>query len=168
MNSDFKELLSAFNAAKVRYLVVGGYAVMTYTEPRYTKNLDLWGDATPKNARAVFCALKKFGAPLENLTEQDFAKEGHFYQIGRPPARVDILMSIDGVSFAEAWRARVPTEFGEVPTQVIPRKHLILNKRASGRPLDLIDATSLEESERIDEANRRKARRQRKQRPEGL
>jgi hypothetical protein len=93
MNSDFKELLSTFNAAKVRYLVVGGYAVMTYTEPRYTKDLDLWIEATPRNAWAVFRALKEFGAPLAGLSEADFSREGFFYQLGRPPARVDILMS---------------------------------------------------------------------------
>ncbi len=104
MNSDFKELLSILNAAKVRYLVVGGYAVMKYTEPRYTKDLDLWVEASAKNARAVFKALKDFGAPLANLTAADFSREGFFYQMGRPPARVDILMSIEGVKFADAWR----------------------------------------------------------------
>ena len=85
MNSDFRDLLRIFNAGKVRYLVVGGHAVMKYTEPRYTKDLDLWIEATPKNARAVFKALKEFGAPLANLTEADFSKEGFFYQMGRPP-----------------------------------------------------------------------------------
>ncbi len=64
-------------------MVVGGYAVMKYAEPRYTKGLDLWIDATPKNARAVFKALKEFGAPLANLTEADFSREGFFYQMGR-------------------------------------------------------------------------------------
>ena len=78
MNSDFRDLLRIFNAGKVRYLVVGGYAVMKYAEPRYTKDLDLWIDATPKNARAVFKALKEFGAPLANLTEADFSREGFF------------------------------------------------------------------------------------------
>jgi hypothetical protein len=83
MNSDFRDLLRIINAGKVRYLVVGGYAVMKYAEPRYTKDLDLWIDATPKNARAVFKALKEFGAPLANLTEADFSREGFFYQMGR-------------------------------------------------------------------------------------
>lgn len=89
MNSDFKELLKRFNAGEVRYLVVGGYAVMKYTETRYTKDLDIWIDPTPKNARAVFEALREFGAPLTGLAAADFAKEGAFYQMGRPPARDD-------------------------------------------------------------------------------
>ena len=103
MNSDFKDLLKILNDYKVRYLVVGGYAVMAYTEPRYTKDLDIWVEATPKNAKAVYKALREFEAPLANLKEADFATEGFFYQMGRPPARVDILMSIQGVVFADAW-----------------------------------------------------------------
>ncbi len=85
MNSDFRDLLRLFNAHRVRYLVVGGYAVMKYTEPRYTKDLDVWVEATPRNAKKVFKALRKFEAPLANLTEADFANEGFFYQMGRPP-----------------------------------------------------------------------------------
>ena len=87
MNSDFKDLLRIFNEHKVRYLVVGGYAVIKYTEPRYTKDLDVWVEASLKNARAVFAALREFGAPLTNIAPADFAKEGSVYQIGRPPAQ---------------------------------------------------------------------------------
>jgi hypothetical protein len=150
MNSDFRDLLRLFNAHRVRYLVVGGYAVMKYTEPRYTKDLDIWVEATPKNARAVFRALRKFGAPLANLTEADFAKEGFFYQIGRPPARVDILMSIQGVLFADAWSNRVAGDFDGVSGHVLSRKDLIANKRAVGRPQDLVDLDNLVESELRD------------------
>jgi hypothetical protein len=161
MNSDFKDLLRLFNAHKVRYLVVGGYAVMKYTEPRFTKDLDLWIEASPKNARAVFKALKEFGAPMANLTEADFANEGSFYQMGRPPTRVDILMSIEGVRFADAWRARVKTEVDGVVTHVISRNDLIANKRTVGRPQDLLDVDNLVESEGIAEKLRheRKTRR---------
>ena len=95
MNSDFEELLSLFNDNEVKYLVVGGYAVMLYTEPRYTKDLDVWIEASQENAARVFHALAEFGAPLRGLTPADFAKEGCFYQLGRPPVRVDILMSIE-------------------------------------------------------------------------
>lgn len=130
MNSDFKEILRAFNAAKVRYLVVGGYAVMKYTEPRYTKDIDLWVEPTPRNARLVVQALKAFGAPLVGLTEADFSGEGFVYQMGRPPARVDILMSIDGVRFADAWRNRVKTDFDEVPTMSLP---VSISSPTSGR-----------------------------------
>ncbi len=167
MNSDFRDLLRIFNAAKVRYLVVGGYAVMKYAEPRYTKDLDLWIDATPKNARAVFKALKEFGAPLANLTEADFSTEGFFYQMGRPPARVDIVMSIEGVRFADAWRERVATDFHGVPSQIIGRKHLITNKRAIGRPQDLMDVTNLLESERVGEKPPQESETPKKKRPKG-
>lgn len=75
---DFKELLSLFNEFKVRYLVVGGYAVMKYTEPRFTKDLDLWIATDDKNAEAVYSALKMFGAPLKNLTPDDFKDKDTF------------------------------------------------------------------------------------------
>jgi hypothetical protein len=97
----------------------------------------------------VFRALREFGAPLTNLTEGDFANEGTFYQMGRPPARIDILMSVAGLRFADAWRRRVPTDFDGVPAYVISRDDLLINKRAAGRPQDLIDVSNLEESERI-------------------
>jgi len=85
MSSDFKELLNTFNEHEVRYLVVGGHAVMFYSEPRYTKDLGLWIEASAENASRVFRALTEFGAPLSGVTESDFAKEGFFYQMGRPP-----------------------------------------------------------------------------------
>jgi len=151
MNSDFKDLLSLFSASKVRYLVVGGYALMKYTEPRYTMDLDIWIDATPKNARLVFRCLRTFGAPFQGLTEDDFARKAFCYQMGRPPARIDILMSINGVKFVDAWSNRVITDFEDVPAFVISRTDLIANKRAFGRPHDLIDADQLAAGERISE-----------------
>jgi hypothetical protein len=93
----------------------------------------------------VFRALAKFGAPLSGLSVADFAKEGFFYQLGRPPARIDILMSIDGVSFAEAWNHRSEAPIGAEKAWFIGRQDLIKNKRASGRHIDLHDAEQLEE-----------------------
>jgi hypothetical protein len=148
MNSDFKDLLRIFNEHKVRYLVVGGYAVIKYTEPRYTKDLDVWVEPTAKNARAVFAALREFGAPLSRLTAADFAEEGCIYQMGRPPARVDVITSIESVRFADAWPNRVASDFGGVPAQVISRQDLLTNKRALGRPQDLVDVQGLLEAER--------------------
>jgi hypothetical protein len=106
VNSDFKELLSTFNDHRVEYLVVGGYAVIKYAEPRYTKDIDLWVNADNDNAAAVYKALRAFGAPLTGLTEEDFAHEGYFYQMGVAPVRDDILMSIPGLKFDEAWARR--------------------------------------------------------------
>lgn len=144
MNSDFEELLSIFNENGVRYLIVGGHAVMLYTEPRYTKDLDVWIDASAENAERVYRSLLVFGAPLAGLTAKDFAEEGSFYQMGIPPARVDILMSIDGVSFADAWPNRQQSKLGSAPAWFIGRAELIRNKRAVGRHIDLHDAELLE------------------------
>jgi hypothetical protein len=165
MNSDFRDLLKVLNDYKVRYLVIGGYAVMAYTEPRYTKDLDIWIEASARNARAVFRALQKFGAPLENLTEADFAEEGFFYHMGRPPSRVDVLMSIEGVRFADAWPRRVNINFdGVVIGHVMARADLIANKRAVGRPQDLADVHSLEEADRVSGGHQRKIERQKTKR----
>ncbi len=141
---DFKELLSVFNAHSVRYLVVGGYAVMMYSEPRFTKDLDLWISVDPENARAVYSALRAFGAPLSGLTEESFSQEGFFYQMGVPPVRVDVMMSLPGMSFDEAWPRRMMLEIEETAIPFISKEDLIRIKRASGRPQDLIDAERLE------------------------
>ncbi len=143
VNSDFKDLLNLFNAYRVKYLIIGGYAVIKYTEPRYTKDLDLWIRADAKNANAVYQALKEFGAPLTDLTSADFSEEGYFYQMGIPPVRVDILMSISGLTFDAAWPRRVKADFDGVPVLFIHREDLIASKLAAGRPQDLIDAASL-------------------------
>jgi hypothetical protein len=127
-------------------LVVGGYAVMKYTEPRYTKDLDLWVEASSENAPAVFQALREFGAPLTNITSEDFSKTGSVYQMGRPPARIDILTSIEGVRFDEAWTRRVRTDLGGIEVNVISCEDLLTNKRALGRPQDLLDVTNLQSS----------------------
>lgn len=138
-----------FNGRKVRYLVVGGHAVMKYTEPRYTKDLDVWIDASPANASAVYEALIEFGAPLSGITPRDFATPGLIYQMGRPPARVDVLTSIEGVRFAEAWPNRVAADFDGTAAHPLSRADLITNKRAVGRPQDLIDVDNMLESERL-------------------
>ena len=143
MNSDFKELLRIFNEKQVKYLVIGGYAVMKHSEPRFTKDLDIWVWTDSENAKLVFRALREFGAPLTGLTEADFTQPGTFYQMGRPPARIDILMSIDGVGFEAAWTNRVASDFDGVPAQIISKQDLITAKRAAGRPQDLVDLESL-------------------------
>lgn len=143
VNSDFTDLLRLFNDNGVRYLVIGGYAVIQHAEPRFTKDLDLWISTDALNATAVYKALKEFGAPLANLTEADFAEEGYFYQMGVPPVRVDILMGIPGLRFEDAWSRRVDVNFDDLPVSFIARPDLITAKLASGRPQDLIDADLL-------------------------
>jgi hypothetical protein len=140
---DFRDLLRLFAAGKVRYLIVGGYAVMRYTEPRFTKDLDLLIATDATNAAAAYRALKDFGAPLAGLTERDFSAPGFFYQMGRPPLRVDVLMGVPGVDFEQAWSRRETIEIVGVPMEFISKADLISAKEAAGRPQDLIDLASL-------------------------
>src|ERR1700761_9708918 len=107
MFEDFKELLSAFNAHSVKYLVVGGYAVSFHAQPRATKDLVLFSKADPANAEATFAALASFGAPLTTISAADLADPGKFIRFGNPPVAVDILPRIDGVDFDEAWERRI-------------------------------------------------------------
>ncbi|MEW5871561.1 MAG: DUF6036 family nucleotidyltransferase [Chloroflexota bacterium] len=151
VNSDFSDLLNLFNANNVKYLIIGGYAVIQYAEPRYTKDLDLWIGADKNNAAAVYKALKEFGAPLTGLAEADFAEEGYFYQMGRPPMRVDILMGILGLEFEKAWQHRVEVDFDGLVVKFISREDLIEAKKASGRPQDLIDVDLLSQEPDTEE-----------------
>lgn len=146
---DFKELLSLFKKHKVRYLIVGGYAVMRYTEPRFTKDLDLLVGVDEGNPEAVYNALKEFGAPLAGLTASDFAAEGYFYQMGRPPLRVDVLMSVPGINFSDAWERRETLEVAGVEMHFISKLDLIKSKEAAGRPQDLLDLENLRKSDEL-------------------
>jgi predicted nucleotidyltransferase len=138
-NPHFRELLQLLKNYEVRYLIVGGYAIMKYTEPRYTKDLDVWIENSPENASRVFAALKKFGAPLEsdNITPKTFTRSDITYQIGVAPIRIDILTQITGVEFIAAWKARVRGTIFGVPVHFISLDHLTANKRATGRRSDL-------------------------------
>jgi hypothetical protein len=143
MPKDLKELLRVFNEHGVKYLVVGGYAFGVYAEPRATKDLDLLIRSDEANSAAVYRALTQYGAPLDGLSPQDFV-DGSAFQIGQPPARVDILQHIDGVTFDEAWQNRIEGLLdGEVKVNVISKDDLIRNKLASGREQDLLDAKKL-------------------------
>src|ERR1700683_1071298 len=115
ISSDYKDLLSIFNAAGVRYLIVGGYAVMVHAEPRYTKDLDIWVDQSGPNAQAVFNALARFGAPLKGLLPANFTEPRVFYQIGMEPVRVDIMTSVSGLDFGSAWERRLIVDFDGEP-----------------------------------------------------
>jgi hypothetical protein len=147
---DFRELLKIFEKHKIRYLIVGGYAVMKYSEPRFTKDLDVLISTDQDNANAVYSALKEFGAPLENLTADDFTHEDYFYQMGRPPLRVDIMMSIPGIGFDDAWENREVVELDDLKIPFISRSDLIRSKEASRRPQDMIDIDKLKEAEQLD------------------
>lgn len=143
LNNDFRDILSAFNAASVRYLVVGAYAVAAHGIPRATGDIDLWIEPTPVNAVRVVSALESFGAPLEGLTSSDFSIPGQVIQIGVAPRRVDILTSIDGVEFSEAELSRMVYRVDDLSVPFLSKSHLVANKRATGRPQDLADVERL-------------------------
>src|SRR4051794_38232446 len=107
MYPDFEDLLSSFHAHGVKYLIVGGYAVSFHAQPRATKDIDLLIKCDPANAKATFAALASFGAPLDNVDEQDLANPDQFLRLGREPVAIDILSRIDGVDFETAWERRV-------------------------------------------------------------
>jgi hypothetical protein len=144
VNRDFRDLLAEFNAHGVEYLVVDAHALAAHGHVRATKDLDLWVRPAIENAKRVLAALRAFGAPLHDLTEADLSEPGLIFQIGVDPLRIDVMTAIDGVDFAEAWPARMPTRFADQPTAVLSREHLIKNKRASGRTQDAADIEWLE------------------------
>jgi hypothetical protein len=146
MYPDFKELLSVLNACRVKYLVVGAYAVSIHAQPRATKDLDILVKADADNAKAVFAALAQFGAPLQGLTASDFAEHGPFFRMGREPVGIDILTAIPGVEFDEAWKRRVEDVVDPasgLKASFISREDLIAAKLASGRPQDLADVDAI-------------------------
>jgi hypothetical protein len=143
MNPDFLDLLRAFLAADVRFLIVGAYALALHGRPRATGDLDVWVDATLENADRVMRALTDFGAPMEEIRADDFARPGVVYQIGLPPARIDILTELSGITFDEAWPQRLVRPFGEVHVPFIGRAEFVRNKRATGRAKDLGDVEGL-------------------------
>jgi hypothetical protein len=146
MNRDFRDLLRALCDAEARFLVVGAYAVSYHAEPRATADLDVWVEATPDNAARVHAALRVFGAPLEELSAQDLVFPDLVFQIGVPPRRIDIMTGITGVTFADAWDGRVEARYSGVRFPLIGRDALLKNKRALGRPKDILDVELLTRS----------------------
>ena len=144
MNQDFLDLLSAFNAGEVLYLIVGAYAVGVHGHPRATKDLDVWIEASPVNAARVMNALRVFGAPLGDLEARDLETPGTGFMMGKPPARIDVLTQIDGVRFEEVAPRAIEASFDGVPARVIGLEDLLANKRAAGRIQDLADIRALE------------------------
>jgi hypothetical protein len=145
LNPDYSDMLSAFVNAEVEYLLVGAYALAVYGHPRATGDIDLWVRSTPENARRVVDALAAFGAPLSGVQQSDFEGPDTVFQIGVSPRRIDLLTSIDGVSFQEAWPDRREVELDGITVPVISRKHFVQNKRALGRSKDLADLERLDE-----------------------
>lgn len=146
MYQDYKDLLSAFNAHGVKYLIVGAYAVIFHAQPRFTNDIDLFIQADPANAQATYTSLAAFGVPLEGVRPEDFAERGSFFRFGHDPHSFDILPEIPGVDFDAAWERRVEgvidPESG-LKAFFISAPDLIASKLASGRPQDLADAEAI-------------------------
>jgi hypothetical protein len=143
MNQDFVDLLRAFIAHDVRFLIVGAYALAVHGRPRATGDLDVWVEPTSDNAARVMRALSDFGAPLAEVGADDFSRPGIVFQIGLPPRRIDILTTLSGLTFAEAWPSRVRAPFGSVDVDYLGRDDFIRNKRHIGRAKDLADIEGL-------------------------
>ncbi len=144
MNRDFVEILSELCAGGVEFLVVGAHALAAHGIARATGDLDIWIRPSPENARRAFAALARFGAPLSELTPSDLVNPDIVFQMGLPPARVDILSSISGVSFDDAWPHRITASVAGIEVPVLGKADFIANKRAAGRPKDLADVIWLE------------------------
>jgi hypothetical protein len=157
MYKDFKDLLSAFHARGVKYLIVGGYAVSFHSQPRATKDMDLFVRADPDNAKAVYAALVAFGAPIADISVDDLADPLQFVRFGREPLAVDIMPGIDGVDFDAAWERRVEglidAESGLMGF-FISKEDLIASKLAAGRLRDLADVEEIRESAESKAAKR--------------
>ena len=147
MNRDFAEMLSALSDAGADFLIVGAHALAAHGLPRATGDLDVWVRPSEGNAHRVLEALRAFKAPLHDLTEDDLAHPGTVFQIGVVPNRIDILTEISGVTFDEAWSRRELFVIEDLGLPFLSRVDLARNKRAAGRPKDLVDLAALESDE---------------------
>jgi hypothetical protein len=145
LNPDFRDILSALSDEKADYLLVGAYALAFHGLPRATGDLDLWVRPSPENAARVLNALRRFGAPMEQFTREELEREDWVFQIGVVPRRIDLITSLSGLTFDEAWASRMQITLDDVESQVIDKASLIRNKKAAGRPRDLADAAALEQ-----------------------
>ena len=143
-NPDFKDLLSTLNAEGVEYLIIGAHAVIAYTEPRFTKDLDILVRPAPDNAQKVYRALMRFGAPLREIKAEIFLDVDLVYQIGLAPNRIDILTSVKGVTFEEAFADSRLIDYGGLPVRIMGRDTLIRAKKATNRLQDRLDAEKME------------------------
>lgn len=143
ISSDYRDLFRILNKHRVKYLIVGAYAVIYYTEPRFTKDIDIWIKACAKNAHRLYEALKEFGAPLRDIHPEDFTNKNLVFQIGVAPIRVDIIMGIPGLSFDSAWKERTRSKYGNVSINILGIKELVSSKKKVGRAQDILDVDKL-------------------------
>lgn len=143
LNKDFREFIELLNANRVKYLIVGGYAVGFHGYPRYTKDLDIWILVSEENAEHVLTALNQFGFGSKGLKSEDFLNPENFIQLGCPPNRIDLVMSCDGIEFESTYQSKISVEADGLEIHFIDLKNLRKNRLASGRPQDLADLDNL-------------------------
>ncbi len=143
MNHDFVEMLSALSETETDFMVVGAHAVAAHGHPRATGDLDIWIRPSPTNAPQVLGALKQFGAPISNLSLEDLSQPHTVFQIGVSPCRIDILTSITGVEFDQAWKNKIEIQVNDLTVFCIGKQDLIQNKNVLARPQDLADVAAL-------------------------
>ena len=143
LTNDLKEFVALLNAAGVKYLLVGGYAVAFHGHPRYTGDIDFFVEPSMENGSKLAQIFADFGFGDLGFGAKDFTEPGSVIQLGRPPCRIDILPSLDGIEFAEAWDSRIEAVLGGEPMHVISREMLIKNKSATARPQDVADVEKL-------------------------
>lgn len=148
VSQDYEDLFKVLNAYHIKYLVVGAHAVIFYTKPRFTKDIDVWIPPELNDPKKVYEALKKYGAPLRSVSAKDFADKQMFYQIGVAPVRIDIMMSVPGVSAGNAWKNRKRSRYGKTNVFILSKEELIAAKKEIGRPEDLWDLRKLEKSKK--------------------
>ena len=148
INKDFADLLHLLNSVRAKYLIVGAYAVIFYTEPRYTKDIDIWIEPTPENAQKVYQALQRFGAPVKNLSVKVLTNPNMVYQIGMAPNRIDILMGLGRFPFDRAWKGKRASRYGKERVYFLSQKDLVRVKRETGRPQDQLDVQALSRATR--------------------
>ena len=153
LNEDYKEMLQCLVGEKVKFLLVGAYALAAHGYPRATMDIDLWVMPSPQNAEAVLRALARFGAPMQGVTATDLQKDDTIYQIGVAPRRIDIITGASGLRFEETFTRATEVEIEGIKVHVPVVDDLIRNKRASGRTKDRADVEALEALKNLNPPN---------------
>lgn len=139
LNEDYKEMLQILLNNKVKFLIVGAYAMGIHGYPRATGDFDIWVKASIDNSEKIYRSLVEFGAPLSDISEKTFSEKGIIFQIGVAPRRIDIITCIDGVNFKDAYRARINVEIENLKIPFLSKRDLITNKKSTGREKDKLD-----------------------------
>lgn len=146
LNQDYKDMLSLLLGHGVEFLLVGAYALAAHGFPRATADIDIFIKPSKENAKRLFKALIEFGAPLESINPSDFEEPGTIFQIGVKPRRIDLITEIDGLSFDDAKEDREKIDIEGLSIPIISKSKLIINKMATGRERDRLDAENLRNS----------------------